>query len=128
MEKYSVMASQREITINNYLRDEQIYIGRTALKVVLSNLVSNAIKYSDAAGCINIGACDGWLYIENSYENAEQLDCDKLFEVNFDLGKENSSGLGLYIVRNILLSYGIEHKLECREKSVAFMIKMTTLK
>lgn len=128
LEKYSVMASQREITINNYLRDEQIYIGRTALKVVLSNLVSNAIKYSDAAGCINIGACEGWLYIENSYENAEQLDCDKLFEVNFDLGKENSSGLGLYIVRNILLSYGIEHKLECREKSVAFMIKMTTLK
>ena len=124
LKQYAVMANQREITINNCLGEEQIYIGRTAFKVVLSNVLSNAIKYSDEAGCINIGINDGWFYIENSYQNAKQLDCDKLFEVNFDLGKENSSGLGLYIVRNILLSYGIEHKFERHEKSVTFMIKI----
>ena len=45
--------------------------------------------------------------------------------MNFDVGKDNSNGLGLYIVRNILLSYGIEHKLERREKSIRFTIKIT---
>lgn len=124
LEKYALLASQRNITVTNHLNEEKIYIGKTALKVVLSNIISNAVKYSDAGGTIEIRAEDGWLIIENAYENAEQVDCDRLFEVNFDVGKDNSNGLGLYIVRNILLSYGIEHRLERGEKSIEFMIKM----
>lgn len=124
LEKYALLASQRNITVTNHLNEEKIYIGKTALKVVLSNVISNAVKYSDAGGTIEIRAEDDWLTIKNTYENSEQVDCDRLFEVNFDVGKENSNGLGLYIVRNILLSYGIEHRLEQGENSIEFMIKM----
>lgn len=122
LEKYALLASQRNITLTNHLNEEKIYIGKTALKVVLSNIISNAVKYSDTGGTIEIRAENGWLIIENAYENAEQVDCDRLFEVNFDVGRDNSNGLGLYIVRNILLSYGIEHRLERGEKSIEFMI------
>ena len=92
LEKYEVLASQKDIRINNYISDEEIYIGKTALKIVLSNLISNAVKYTDVRGVINIGADKGWLYIENSYKNDKILDIDKLFEVEFDLNKENSNG------------------------------------
>ena len=34
---------------------------------------------------------------------------DKIFDVKFDLNKENSNGLGLYIVSNILNNYNIMH-------------------
>lgn len=125
LDKYELMAAQRSVSINNRLGDEKIYIGKSALKVMLSNVVGNAVKYSDTGGIIDIGSDNGWMYIDNTYDDAENLDCERLFEVNFDVGKDNSNGLGLYIVRNILLSYGIEHKLERREKSIRFTIKIT---
>ena len=125
LDKYELMATQRSVSINNRLGDEKIYIGKSALKVILSNVVGNAVKYSDTGGIIDIGSDNGWIYIDNTYDDAENLDCERLFEVNFDVGKDNSNGLGLYIVRNILLSYGIEHKLERREKSIRFTIKIT---
>lgn len=124
LDKYELMAAQRSISINNRLGDEKIYIGKSALKVILSNVVGNAVKYSDTGGIIDIGSDNDWMYIDNTYDDAENLDCERLFEVNFDVGKDNSNGLGLYIVRNILLSYGIEHKLERREKSIRFTIKI----
>ena len=125
LDKYELMAAQRSVSINNRLGDEKIYIGKSALKVILSNVVGNAVKYSDTGGIIDIGSDNGWMHIDNTYDDAENLDCERLFEVNFDVGKDNSNGLGLYIVRNILLSYGIEHKLERREKSIRFTIKIT---
>ena len=125
LDKYELMAAQRSVSINNRLGDEKIYIGKSALKVILSNVVGNAVKYSDTGGIIDIGSDNGWIYIDNTYDDAESLDCERLFEVNFDVGKDNSNGLGLYIVRNILLSYGIGHKLERREKSIRFTIKIT---
>lgn len=125
LDKYELMAAQRSVSINNRLGDKKIYIGKSALKVILSNVVGNAVKYSDIGGIIDIGSDNGWMYIDNTYDDAENLDCERLFEVNFDVGKDNSNGLGLYIVRNILLSYGIEHKLERREKSIRFTIKIT---
>ena len=125
LDKYELMAAQRSVSINNRLGDEKIYIGKSALKVILSNVVGNAVKYSDTGGIIDIGSDNGWIYIDNTYDDAENLDCERLFEVNFDVGKDNSNGLGLYIVRNILLSYGIEHKLERCEKIIRFTIKIT---
>ena len=126
LEKYEVLASQKDIRINNYISDEEIYIGKTALKIVLSNLISNAVKYTDVHGVINIGADKGWLYIENSYKNDKILDIDKLFEVEFDLNKENSNGLGLYIVSNLLNNYKIEYKALQNKDSFVFKIKLSS--
>ena len=126
LEKYEVLASQKDIRINNYISDEKIYIGKAALKIVLSNLISNAVKYTDVRGVINIGADKEWLYIENSYKNDKILDIDKLFEVEFDLNKENSNGLGLYIVSNLLNNYKIEYKALQNKDSFVFKIKLSS--
>lgn len=52
LEKYEILANQKKITVNNYISDENIYIGKTALKIILSNLISNAIKYTDVSELI----------------------------------------------------------------------------
>ena len=126
LEKYEVLASQKDIRINNYISDEEIYIGKTALKIVLSNLISNAVKYTDVSGIINIGTDQGWLYIENSCKDDEILEIDQLFEVEFDLNKENSNGLGLYIVSNLLNNYKIEYKALQNKDSFVFKIKLSS--
>lgn len=124
LKKYSVMASQKNIKITKDLEDEKIYIGKTALKIILSNLLSNAVKYTDENGIISIGVRGNWLYIENSASNLEALDVDKIFDINFDLNKENSNGLGLYIVKNLLDNYKIDYQVKKEDGNFVFMIKL----
>lgn len=125
LKKYMVLAKQKNIKINNFLSDEKINIGKTAFKIILSNLINNAIKYTDRHGFINIKIDEEWLYIENSYENKKSLDIDKIFEVKFDLNKENSNGLGLYIVSNLLNNYGLKYEALQNNKSFIFKIKIS---
>ena len=124
LKKYEILANQKKITVNNYILDENIYIGKTALKIILSNLISNAVKYTDVNGVINIGIVNDWLYIENTYGNNKISNMDKIFDVKFDLNKENSNGLGLYIVSNILNNYNIEYKALQDEEFFIFKIKI----
>ncbi|MFR2529507.1 MAG: ATP-binding protein [Clostridium paraputrificum] len=124
LKKYAILANQKNITINNSILDENIYIGKNALNIILSNLISNAVKYTDVNGVINIGIDNDWLYIENSYGNNKVSDIDKIFEVKFDLNKENSNGLGLYIVSNIMNNYNIKYKVLQNEEFFVFKIKL----
>ncbi|HAT4263142.1 TPA: HAMP domain-containing histidine kinase [Clostridium perfringens] len=126
LKKYEVLVNQKNITINNYILDENIYIGKTALNIILSNLISNAVKYTDANGIINIGLDRDWLYIENSYGNNKVSDIDKLFEFKFDLNKENSNGLGLYIVSNLLNNYNKKFKVLQNREYFVFKIKLSS--
>ena len=124
LNKYDLMANQKHISISNNISEEKIYIGRTALRIILSNLISNAVKYSDEYGTINIGSEKGHLYIENTYENKSNLDIDKIFDVNFDLSKKNSNGLGLYIVSSLLKNYKIKYRATQDDSSFKFEIEL----
>lgn len=124
LNKYELMASQKHISIKNNISEEKIYIGRTALRIILSNLISNAVKYSDEYGTINIGSEKGYIYIENTYENKSSIDIDKIFDVNFDLSKKNSNGLGLYIVSSLLKNYKIKYRATQGDSSFKFEIEL----
>ena len=124
LKKYDILANQKNININNYLSDEDIYIGKNALNIVLSNLIGNAIKYTEIDGNIDIWADEDWLYIKNSYNNDSDSDMDKVFENNFDWNKANSNGLGLYIVSNLLNNYDIEYKIVQNDESFVVKIKI----
>lgn len=124
LNKYDLMANQKHISISNNISEEKIYIGRTALRIILSNLISNAVKYSDEYGTINIGSEKGYIYIENTYENKSSIDIDKIFDVNFDLSKKNSNGLGLYIVSSLLKNYKIKYRATRDDSSFKFEIEL----
>ena len=124
LEKYAILADQKSITINKDILDSNIYIGKNALNIILSNLISNAVKYTDVNGVINIGRTDEWFYIENSYGNNIVSNIDKIFDVKFDLNKENSNGLGLYIVSNILNNYNIKYKVSHNDEFFIFKMKL----
>ena len=88
LDNYKLLAKQRNISINNQLKQEQIYIGETALEIVLSNLVSNAVKHSDQNGQINIDIKNNWFYIENSNQKIKDGRNAKIFETNFEIKKK----------------------------------------
>ena len=61
----------------------------------------------------------------DSVKSTFLVDIDKLFEVKFDLNKENSNGLGLYIVSNLLNNYKINYKALQNEVSFVFKIEIS---
>ena len=122
--KQEVIANQKHITIDNQITDEKIFIGKSALKIILSNVIGNAVKYTDEYGTITIKSDGKWFEVINTCEKASELDTTKVFDVNCDLNKENSNGLGLYIVGNLLNNYKIEAIIETQEENVTFKIKL----
>ena len=122
--KQEVIANQKHITIANQITDEKIYIGKSALKIILSNVIGNAVKYTDEYGTITIKSDGEWFEVINTFEKASELDTTKVFDVNCDLNKENSNGLGLYIVGNLLNNYKIDAIIETQDENVTFKIKL----
>ncbi|HEN3007750.1 TPA: ATP-binding protein, partial [Streptococcus agalactiae] len=92
--------------------------GKTALNIVFSNLISNAVKYTNRNGIINIKIANDWLLIENSYDK------NKILDASFDLKLDNSNGLGLNIVKNILNKYNIKYEILHGENYFIFKIKI----
>lgn len=122
--KQEVIANQKHITIDNQITDEKIFIGKSALKIILSNVIGNAVKYTDEYGLITIKSQGGWFEVMNTCKNASELDTTKVFDVNCDLNKENSNGLGLYIVGNLLNNYKIDAIIETQDETATFKIKL----
>ena len=107
-----VLVENRSLSIDNYLPATSIFMNLPILKLVLSNIISNAVKHSDKGGVIRIG-------LENE-------GTDFVIE-NTIVFKENTStkaqskkegGLGLFVVKYLLeheeLSYRFEESLTGR--------------
>lgn len=107
-----VLVETRSLSIDNCLPATSIFINLPILKLVLSNIISNAVKHSDKGGVIRIG-------LENE-------GTDFVIE-NTIVSKENTStkaqskkegGLGLFVVKYLLeheeLSYRFEESLTGR--------------
>lgn len=113
LNKYELLAYQKNIVINNKVGLEHLYIGRNAFSVILSNLISNAIKYNCDYGRIDIGIKENCFYIENTCQ-----------ENYMELKKDTSHGLGLYIVGNLLNNYQIDYQIIQTKTTYLFKMKI----
>lgn len=113
LNKYELLAYQKNIVINNKVGLEHLYIGRNAFSVILSNLISNAIKYNCDYGRIDIGIKENCFYIENTCQGN-----------HMELKKDTSHGLGLYIVGNLLNNYQIDYQIIQTKTTYLFKMKI----
>ena len=127
LEDYMVLSNNKNIEINNFLDEEEIYMSKLALRKVLANLVSNAVKYSYANGKINIGVKNNYLFIENSCEPLNEKQIKESFDLFSGVEDKSSNGLGLFIVKNILLNYGINYKFEKSDIGMIFYFKLPNI-
>ena len=93
----------------------EIEVDENIFRQVASNILSNMLKYS--LGQNKIKYSDGKLYFKN-LTDLEDGNYNKLFEKSFvlDSSRQNSSGLGLYIVKTRLDSMNICSKIYVQEK------------
>ena len=101
-----VLVENRFLSIDSYLPTTSIFMNLPILKLVLSNIISNAVKHSDKGGVIRIG-------LENE-------GTDFVIE-NTIVSKENTStkaqskkegGLGLFVVKYLLEHEELSYRFE----------------
>ena len=125
LEKYEVLLQQKKLHLQNRLAEEKLYIGKPALKIILSNLLSNAVKYTEEEGTIEIYAKEGLLYVENSAYPSDGEKQEKNYFEKAEGNRENSNGLGLYIVSTLLKNYKIPYEASERDGKFIFCIKLS---
>ncbi len=93
-------------------------INPNAMKQILQNIVSNACKYNTKNGFVKIYAKEGRLYIEDSGKGVRNP--QKIFERSFS--DENSSGIGLDIVKRLAKSMNIDIKVISSDEGSIFIL------
>ena len=98
------------------------------LKIVVDNLISNMMKYSEGGDKIELKRKDG--YFELKFSNLAQIETDdsieRVFERNYTIDKSKndaSSGLGLNIVENLCTLMGLEVSVSYEDDIFAITLK-----
>lgn len=101
LDKFDLFISARELKLKmNLQEDVMLQINPNLAEILLTNLISNAIKYNRIQGELNIELSPGHLVISNSGAPLT-IQGDQIFE-RFKKGDQpDSVGLGLAIVKKV---------------------------
>lgn len=103
-----------------------IYSDRKWLKVVLYQLLNNAIKYGQKNTTIHIAYEEKQLSIQNQGETIPQQDLNRIFDLFYtgSKGRKNSeaTGIGLYLVKKILTTFHHSYKITSSDHETVFSI------
>ena len=119
---YALLAKERELQVDISLTRQQAYINPSVMKLILSNLISNAIKHSTPGGLVHIGEREGELFIENSCSPEEQEKLAQSFSDNASR-KAKGSGMGIFVVKSLLEHEKLPYHFEMQGDRLTFFIR-----
>ena len=101
-----VLVETRSLSIENYLPITSIFMNLAILKLVLSNIISNAVKHSDKGGVVRIGLENGGtdFVIENTSVSKENI--------STKAQSKKEGGLGLFVVKYLLEHEELSYRFE----------------
>ncbi|WP_247914029.1 sensor histidine kinase [Streptococcus vestibularis] len=101
-----VLVETRSLSIDNYLPATSIFMNLAILKLVLSNIISNAAKHSDEGGVVRIGLENGGsdFVIENTIVSKENT--------STKAQSKKEGGLGLFVVKYLLEHEELSYRFE----------------
>ena len=114
LRRNQIMIAEKNLQLRIEVGEQKNWLNRMALSMVLANLIGNAVKYAEESGRISVQMRDEVLEIKNSYR--------------MGVNEQSGSGLGLYIVKNLLKRYGLQYEICDTKKSFNFRIDFGTVK
>ena len=100
LDQYKVLAQSRSLTIDNQIPDKPVYMDPAILKLVLSNVISNAVKHSDAGGEIQLRLEEEGTNLAVENTSQEMVETAEMPMTASRQKKEG--GLGLFVVQHLL--------------------------
>lgn len=128
LKEYKMLAASQSLTIELHLDEQlQIEMNRQFFQRVWSNLISNAVRYTDAGGCICIENSQSEIFIRNTCTPLADEEITHIFDAFYrpDFSRNaqtGGSGLGLYIVKEILDANGIACRFEACKDGMCFIM------
>lgn len=119
-----ILIKAKNILVKNKIKNEKIFAERKNLKIILENLINNAAKYTKKDGKIEIGLKGKYLYIKNECKVLSDDEIKKALELFGKINENNSTGLGLYIIKNILEDKDIKYCFRRYKKGMVFIFKI----
>ena len=126
------LADEKNITIYQRLTEDVQVIGNQSLfEKALHNIINNAIRHSPVETNVYVTLTDKELLVKNEGITIPQEDLNKIFTPFYRVEKSHNkltggSGLGLYLVKNILEKHGLLYTINNDENGVCFKITINS--
>ncbi|GAA3351540.1 HAMP domain-containing sensor histidine kinase [Lysinibacillus sp. FSL M8-0216] len=110
--------------------DQMIYSDRKWLKVVLYQVLNNAVKYSEVASTVHIDYDNDFLHIDNRGETIPTNEISRVFDL-FYTGKKGrtngeATGIGLFLVKKVLTILDHPFTLQSSHDHTKFSINFSS--
>ena len=121
--EYELIAKTRGLGFESRISKMKIRTNRSAMREVISNLVSNAVKYADEGSVIKIVCEKGKFSIWNAGEEISAQEIPVLFDPFYRRDSEvGGNGMGLYFVKNTLTRLGLRYRFSAYKGGMKFEI------
>lgn len=120
--QFEEIFQDKNLTINYTLSDKEIYATRYLAEILLSNLISNAIRHNYKGGEININLTEYNLVISNTGVNTA-LPYEKIFTRFHKSSASEGSGLGLTISRQICENFNFSLNYQFQSPFHIFIVE-----
>jgi len=130
LKKYRTLIAEKEINLElKLIEGASVYADWNRLEQVFTNFITNALRHVDKKGIIKISMVDVedeiWIGVENSGSNIPEDEIPKLWDKFYKIDKSRNrkfggTGIGLSIVKNILMLHGYSYGVENTDKGVKF--------
>lgn len=130
VDDYTLLAKTRGMTFTVDACPTTIRANRDMVRHVISNLVSNAVRHGDAGSVITITSDQHELAIENACKPLTKQQLQHVFDPFYRTSGNakqhaSSSGIGLYTVKMLLDTKGLDYDFTPHGRGMRFVVKLT---
>ena len=122
LDQYKVLAQSRSLTIDNQIPAKPVYMDPAILKLVLSNVISNAVKHSDAGGEIQLRLEEEGTHLAVENTSREMVETAEMPMTASRQKKEG--GLGLFVVQHLLDHEELAYQFDKTSMGLRFRMEL----
>lgn len=127
VDDYRLLAKARRVTCRLDLAPTFTKANYDMIHHVISNLISNAVHYSEVGSVVEVTCRQHRLVVINKCQPLTQAQLQRVFDPFYHTDSQMSpesdgSGVGLYIVKMLLEAKGLEHSFSPVKQGMSFTI------
>ena len=128
VDDYTLLAKTRGMTFAVNAEPTTIRANRDMMRHVISNLVSNAVRHGDTRSVIKIACNQNELTIKNACKPLTKQQLQHVFDPFYRSNAAtkqhtDSSGIGLYTVKMLLDTKGLDYDFTPHEQGMRFVVR-----
>ncbi|MCM8712060.1 HAMP domain-containing histidine kinase [Clostridium sp. SYSU_GA19001] len=134
LRKYDTLINEKGAAFKiNLIEEIKVFADWNRLEQVLTNFITNAIRHVNEGGTIYISAVDikdtVSIEVENTGSSISEEELSRIWDKFYKIDKSRNrklggTGIGLSIVKNILVHHGYPYGVKNTEKGVKFYFKV----